>query len=230
MKIQRRQFLRLAGGNRRPARGAAQSHGHKTIQRGRCASSSASAPGSTTDILARLIGQWLSERLGQPFIIDNRPGAGGNIATEAVVNAPADGYTLLMVAPADTINTSLYDKLNFNFIRDTVTGRGRRARAECPGGQSVASGQDRSGIHRLRQGQSRQVEFCFRRHRDGEPYGRRAVQDHGRRQHRSRGLSRRRAGDGRSDRRAGSGRLRDHDRVDRPISAPASCGRSRSPR
>jgi tripartite-type tricarboxylate transporter receptor subunit TctC len=78
------------------------------------------APGSTTDILGRLIGQWLSQRLGQSFIIDNRPGAGGNVATEAVVNATTDGYTLLMVAPANTINMSLYDKLNFNFMRDMV--------------------------------------------------------------------------------------------------------------
>jgi tripartite-type tricarboxylate transporter receptor subunit TctC len=76
------------------------------------------APGSTTDILARLIGQWLSMQLGQSFVIDNRPGAGGNVGTEAVVNAAADGYTLLMVAPANTINMSLYDKLNFNFMHD----------------------------------------------------------------------------------------------------------------
>ena len=76
------------------------------------------APGSTTDILARLIGQWLSMQLGQLFIIDNRPGAGGNVGTEAVVNSAADGYTLLMVAPANTINMSLYDKLNFNFMHD----------------------------------------------------------------------------------------------------------------
>ena len=76
------------------------------------------AAGGPTDILARLIGQWLSERLGQQYVIENRPGAGGNIATEAVVNAPADGYTLLLVAPANTINATLYDKLNFNFIRD----------------------------------------------------------------------------------------------------------------
>jgi tripartite-type tricarboxylate transporter receptor subunit TctC len=76
------------------------------------------AAGGPTDILARLIGQWLSERLGQPFIIENRPGAGGNIATEAVVNAAADGHTLLLVAPANTINATLYDHLEFNFIRD----------------------------------------------------------------------------------------------------------------
>ena len=64
------------------------------------------------------MGQWLSERLGQPFVIENRPGAGGNIGTEAVVRAPPDGYTLLMVSSANAINATLYDKLNFNFIRD----------------------------------------------------------------------------------------------------------------
>ena len=78
------------------------------------------APGGASDILGRLIGQWLSERLGQPFIIDNRPGAGGNIGTETVVRAPPDGYTLLMVGTFSAINATLYDKLNFNFIRDTA--------------------------------------------------------------------------------------------------------------
>ena len=74
--------------------------------------------GGTTDILARLIGQWLSEHLGQQFIIENRPGAGNNIGTEAVINSPPDGYTVLLVNPANGINASLYQKLNFNFIRD----------------------------------------------------------------------------------------------------------------
>jgi tripartite-type tricarboxylate transporter receptor subunit TctC len=77
-----------------------------------------SLPGGTPDILARLMGQWLAERLGQPFIIENRPGAGGNTGTEAVVRAPADGYTLLLVTTANAINVTLYDKLNFNFIQD----------------------------------------------------------------------------------------------------------------
>ena len=77
-----------------------------------------SAPGSAVDILSRLIGQWLSERLGQPLVVENRPGAGSNTATEAVVRAPADGYTLLLVQPAAAINATLYEKLNFNFIRD----------------------------------------------------------------------------------------------------------------
>jgi tripartite-type tricarboxylate transporter receptor subunit TctC len=76
------------------------------------------SPGGATDIQARLLGQWLSERLGHPFLIENRPGGGGNIGTEAVVRAPADGYTLLLVGPPHAINATLYDKLNFNFIRD----------------------------------------------------------------------------------------------------------------
>jgi tripartite-type tricarboxylate transporter receptor subunit TctC len=76
------------------------------------------APGGGTDITARLIGQWLSERLGQPFIIENRPGAGSNIGTEAAAHASPDGYTLLLVSLANATNATLYDKLNYNFIRD----------------------------------------------------------------------------------------------------------------
>ena len=76
------------------------------------------AAGGGYDIVARLMGQWLSERLGQPFVIENRPGAGTNIATEAVVHAPPDGYTLLLVGSTNAINATFYRKLNFNFIRD----------------------------------------------------------------------------------------------------------------
>jgi tripartite-type tricarboxylate transporter receptor subunit TctC len=75
-------------------------------------------PGNAPDIIARLMGQWLSERLGQQFVIDNRPGGGGNIGTEAVVRASPDGYTLLMVGGWNAINATLYDKLSFNFLRD----------------------------------------------------------------------------------------------------------------
>ena len=78
------------------------------------------APGGTTDITARLIGQWLSERLGRPFLIENRAGAAGNIATEAAVNARPDGYTFLMTGTNDAINATLYETLKFNFIRDIV--------------------------------------------------------------------------------------------------------------
>jgi tripartite-type tricarboxylate transporter receptor subunit TctC len=78
------------------------------------------AAGGLTDILVRLMGQWLSERLGRQFIIENRPGAASNIATEAVVRAPPDGYTLLQMTDGNTINSTVYKKLNFDFIRDTV--------------------------------------------------------------------------------------------------------------
>src|SRR6202790_282433 len=76
------------------------------------------SPGGAADVTARLIGQWLSERLGQPFIIENRPGAGTNIGTEAVAKSPADGYTLLLVSVANTVNATLYETLDFDFIRD----------------------------------------------------------------------------------------------------------------
>src|SRR5215470_1849849 len=76
------------------------------------------APGGATDIVARLIGQWLSERFGQQFVIENRPGAASNMGTEVVVKAPPDGHTLLMATSVNTINATLYERLNFNLIRD----------------------------------------------------------------------------------------------------------------
>ena len=117
MKLPRRQFLHLAAG---AAALPAVSH----IARAQSYPTQpvriivAFAAGSGSDILARLMAQWLSERLGQQFIVDNRAGAGGNVGTEAVVKAPPDGYTLLKVVPANTVNDTLYDKLSFNFIRD----------------------------------------------------------------------------------------------------------------
>ena len=88
------------------------------------------AAGGPTDILARLIGQWLSERLGQPFIIEDRPGAATNIATESVAHAPSDGYTLLAAVSTNTINPALYPNLNFNFIRDIAMVAGLTRSAE----------------------------------------------------------------------------------------------------
>src|SRR5258707_219473 len=78
------------------------------------------APAGGNDIIARLIGQWLTERLGQTFVIENRPGAGTNIATEAVINSPPDGYTLFVANLSNAINATLYEKLNFNFMRDML--------------------------------------------------------------------------------------------------------------
>ena len=117
MKFPRRQFLRLAAGTAvLPALSRftwAQTYPSRPVR-----IIVGFAAGGPNDILARLVGQWLSERLGQPFVIENRPGAGSNIATEAVVRAPPDGYTLLLVGSPNAINATLYDKLNFNFIRD----------------------------------------------------------------------------------------------------------------
>jgi tripartite-type tricarboxylate transporter receptor subunit TctC len=117
MKFPRRRFLNLAAG----------AAGLPVLSRIASAQTYPSRPvhlivgytaGGPTDVAARLIGQWLSERLGQPFVIENRPGAGTNIATEMVVRAPADGYTLLLISLSNSVNATLYDKLTFNFIRD----------------------------------------------------------------------------------------------------------------
>jgi tripartite-type tricarboxylate transporter receptor subunit TctC len=119
MKLPRRQFLHLAAGAAallsvsRMAR--AQTYPARPVRL-----IVPAAAGNTSDILARLLGQWLAERLGQPFIIENRPGAGTNIGTEAVVRSAPDGYTLLLITPANAINATLYERLNFNFIRDIV--------------------------------------------------------------------------------------------------------------
>jgi tripartite-type tricarboxylate transporter receptor subunit TctC len=117
MKPPRRNFLHLA----------AVAAALPTVSRFACAQTYPSWPvrlivgataGGGFDIVARLMGQWLSERLGQPFVIENRPGAASNIATEAVVRAPADGYTLLLLTAANAINTTMYEKLSFNLSRN----------------------------------------------------------------------------------------------------------------
>jgi len=117
MKLPRRNFLHLSAG----------AAALPTASRFACAQAYPSRPvrivvgfpaGGTGDIVARLIGQWLSERFSQPFVVENRPGAAGNIATEAVVRAQPDGYTLLVAVSSNTVNAALYDKLSFNFARD----------------------------------------------------------------------------------------------------------------
>jgi tripartite-type tricarboxylate transporter receptor subunit TctC len=117
MKLPRRNFLRLAAGATLlpavPRSASAQSYPSRPAR-----IISGFPAGGVNDILARLIGQWLSDHLGQQFIVENRPGAAGNIATEAAVRAPADGYTLLMLTVTHAINATLYDKLNYDLIRD----------------------------------------------------------------------------------------------------------------
>jgi tripartite-type tricarboxylate transporter receptor subunit TctC len=117
MKLPRRRFLRLAGAaagaSMLPGIARAQAYPTRPVR-----IIVAVAAGGGADIVARLIGQWLSERLGQQFIVENRPGGGTNIGTEMVARAPADGYTLLLVNLTHAINATLYERLNYNFVRD----------------------------------------------------------------------------------------------------------------
>jgi tripartite-type tricarboxylate transporter receptor subunit TctC len=117
MKLPRRSFLHLAAGAAAlpalPRIASAQAYPSRPVR-----IVAPTAPGGAPDIIARLIGPWLSQRLGQQFVVENRPGSGNNIGTEAVVRAAPDGYTLLVVSSSNTINATLYDKLNFVFLRD----------------------------------------------------------------------------------------------------------------
>jgi len=120
MRLPRRQFLHLAAGTAvmpvLPRLARAQTYPARPVRW-----LVGFAAGGPQDIVARLLGQSLSERLGQQFVIENRPGAGGNIATEAAVRSPADGYTILMIGPSATINVTLYENLNFAFLRDIAS-------------------------------------------------------------------------------------------------------------
>ena len=169
MKLPRRKFLHLAAGAAalpavsRIARAQAYPTRPVRIIVG-------FAAGGAADIIARLIGQWLSERLGQQFVIENRPGAGSNIATEAVVRAPPDGYTLLMVGCGERDQRDALRQAQFQFHPRHRAGREHHPRALRHGGESVGSGQDGSRVHRLCQGQSRQDQHGVGRHRQPRPH------------------------------------------------------------
>src|SRR5512133_2698788 len=117
MKLPRRRLLQLAAGAAAlpilPHLASAQAYPTRPVR-----IISGFPPGGVNDTYARLIGQWLSERLGQQFFVENRPGAGGNLAAEALVRAAPDGYTLLLATSADAWNATLYDNLKFNFVRE----------------------------------------------------------------------------------------------------------------
>ncbi|HEY1410674.1 MAG TPA: tripartite tricarboxylate transporter substrate-binding protein, partial [Rhodopila sp.] len=118
MKLPRREFLRLAAGAAALPAAARAAWAQQTYPTRPVHLICGFAAGGPNDIVSRLIAQWLSERLGQQFVVDNRTGAAGNIGTEAVVRAPADGYTLLLVSSANAVNATLYSNLSYNFIRD----------------------------------------------------------------------------------------------------------------
>ena len=151
MKLPRRQFLASGSGCCRVA-------GHFADRMGADLSDAAGAldrrfaAGGDADILARLIGQWLSEKFGRQFIIENRPGAASNIAIETAIRAPADGYTLFSVSSTNAINATLYEKLNFDLITDIAPVAGIVRSPNVLVVQSIVSGQDGSRVHRLCQG------------------------------------------------------------------------------
>ena len=136
----------------------------------------ATSAGGATDLVARLIAQWLTERLGQSFVVENRPGGNNNIGTEAAARSPADGYTLFMANSVNTINGSLYQKLNYNFIADFAPVVNvvnspllMMVHPSVPAKMPPSSSP--------RQGQSRQAQRGLRRPRLDRPYVRRAVPD-----------------------------------------------------
>jgi tripartite-type tricarboxylate transporter receptor subunit TctC len=205
MKLPRRRFLHLvAGAAALPAasrRAGAQSY--PTYPTKPVHVIVGFAPGGGNDIAARLISHWLSERLGQQFIVENRPGAGSNIATEAVVRAPPDGYTLLPVAVANATNATLYDKLGFNFIRDIAPVAGLLRVPNLVEVHPSVPVQTLSEF--IAYAKANPDKINMGSGGSGRPcsYDRRAVQHDGRPQDAARSLSRGGAGAQRSDRRTG---------------------------
>src|SRR5262245_12154753 len=184
MKRPRRQFLHLAAGAAvLPALArvaAAQAYPSRPVRL-----IVGFPAGGPTDITARVMAQWLSERLGQQVVVDNRAGAGSNIAAEGVVNAPPDGYTLLLVGATNAINATLYERLNFNFHPRHRAGVRHHPRASHHGGASIGPGQDRCRVHRLRQSPPRQDQHGVGRDWDHAPRLGRVVQDDDRRDRKS---------------------------------------------
>ena len=190
MKSSRRDILRLAAGAAAlplvPGLAFAQAYPSRPVRM-----IVGFAAGSAPDIVARLMGQWLSDQLGQPIVIDNRPGAASNIGTEAAVRSAPDGYTLQMTVLTNVFNATLYKNFNFNFMTD-VTQVGGVANAPyvviVP---PTFPAKTDSGVHRLRQGESRQDQHGVGRRRLVVPHLRRVVQDDGRHRDAARAVSRR---------------------------------------
>ena len=173
------------------------------------------APGGPNDILARLIGEWLTSRLGQPFAVDNLPGGSSNPATEVVVRAPPDGYTILLMGPANAINASLFPKLSFDIRNDIVPVAGAHPRGAGAGRASFGAGVDRSRADRLCQGQPGQAADGDDRRRLVAACVGQAVPADDRRRRGGAALRRRRAGIARHDRRQGRHDVRADVGVDR---------------
>ena len=188
MKLPRRRFLHLAAG-------VAALPAASLLARAKAYPSRPArivvpfAAGGSTDINARLIGQWLSERLGQQFVIENRPGAGSNVGTEVVVNAPPDGYTLLLIGASSAINATLYDKLNFNFLRDITPVSGIMSIPFIMVINPSFSAKTVSEFIAYARANPGKVNMAVGRHRNGRPYVGRTVQDDGRRQYGPRSVS-----------------------------------------
>jgi hypothetical protein len=190
MKLPRRNFLHLAAG-------AAALPAVSRIARAQAYPSRPVriivpfAPAGSTDIVARLMGQWLSERLGQQFVTENRPGAGSNVGTEVVVNAPPDGYTLLLVGASSAINMTLYEKPQFQLSPRHHPRRRHHLDPLHYGGKPIGPGEDSSRVYCLCRDESEQGQHGFGRQRNGMPSVGRAVQDDGPRKHGPRSVSRR---------------------------------------
>jgi tripartite-type tricarboxylate transporter receptor subunit TctC len=214
MKLPRRKFLHLAAG----------AAALPAVARAAWEQASPSRPvriivrfpaGGATDILARITGQWLSERLGQQFIIKNRAGAGGNIGTEAVVKAPPDGYTLLQIATPNGLNAALYQNLNFNFVRDIAPVIGAMRTSYAMVVHPSVPADTVSEFIAYAKANPGKISFASVGNGTTPHVGGRTFQDDDWHRHGSRALSRRCARAYRSHRRPGSDVLCPHGRVDR---------------